>query len=229
VSETRLDKWKVLLVFGAGLAIVVLVANVVVLLSTPETQPAPCAASPACPPPVEPLAAGERWTSTALGYSFEYEGPRFSIASQDARGVNLRLELDRLPEAALGGSRDSVSLGEIWVTAAPASERTPQQLLAQRRDELAQRVLGLEEDSASGTTILGPSIGHLDGFGGSYVGTLDAQGPAGRAVVAIIAAGNQRISVVFSYVLGGTTLSANQSKTLRERGDLILSTFRWPA
>lgn len=225
----RLGKGKVLLAFGAGLAVIILVANVVVLLSTPGGVPAPCATSPTCPPLIEPIAVGEFWRSTELGYSFEYDS-RFSIVSQDPRGLTLQLGLDALSDGARGGPRGSVSLSEVSVSAVPARERTPQQMLEQRYDDLAQQVLGLQKDTSSGTTILGPSIGHLDGVGGSYLGTLDStQGPKGRAVVALIAAGNGRISVVVSYVLEGTTLDPNQSQRLREKADTILSTFRWSA
>jgi hypothetical protein len=221
-------KWKLLLLFGAGLALVIVVANVVVLVSTPGSVPARCATSPACPPLVEPIAVGKRWSSTELGHSFEYDD-RFSVVAEDGRGVRLRLNLDELSDASRGGPAGSVSLGEVTVTAVPSSEQTPQQLLDQQRQELSQQVLGLREDNDSGTTILGPSIGHLDGFGGSYVGTLDSsQGPTGRAVVALVAAGNGKISAVVSYVVGGTTLAPNQTQRMREKADTILSTFRWP-
>ncbi|HXY92724.1 MAG TPA: hypothetical protein VEP49_09630 [Acidimicrobiia bacterium] len=224
MSTVRLDKWKVLLAFGAGLAIVVVVANVVVLLSTPGAPTAPCSTGPACPPPVAPIALGVPWTSTELGYSFQYDD-RFTVVSQDGRGVRLRFPFDQSSSA----SARKVSFSEVAVTAVPASEGTPQQLLDRRKDELSQQILGLEADDHSGTTILGPSIGHLDGVGGSYVGTFDsAQGPTAPATVALIAAGNERVSAVFTYVLVGS-LDADETTSMRETADLVLSTFRWPA
>jgi hypothetical protein len=207
---------------GIALAIVVVTANVFLLLNEPGPVTGTCTpARPCGPPRAEPILLGKRWVSLDLGYSFEYDAGWFETVAEDGHSVRLQLTGDMV----LHGKTLHVKGAEVWVDGVRAVDKGPEQLLSDRRTALSR--FGLVEDAHSATTILGPSIGYLSGVGGSFSGTVDANGPVGPMTVAIVAAGNNRVSAVLSFVIA-SNLDPEEVVALRGLADLVLKTWRWP-
>src|SRR5437763_16776369 len=71
-ARSRLPGWNVVLVAGAAFAVVLIIANVVVLAQRTEAG-TPCPKGSVCLPPANAAGRiGTRWTSSDLQYSFEY-------------------------------------------------------------------------------------------------------------------------------------------------------------
>jgi hypothetical protein len=165
--------------------------------------------------PDEPRTGDGIWRSRDLGFSFETEG----YPPSDENGNSVTFQFD-----GTNGKFHS----EARVEGVAASEATPDELLSRRRDAMSETILGLTEDTAASTMLDGPSIGFVSGVGGSYRGTLlsGSLDPDKPAVVAIFAATNGRITVVFSYTVTGYR---NAADVLDMRGweDGVLSSFEW--
>ncbi|HXY92722.1 MAG TPA: hypothetical protein VEP49_09620 [Acidimicrobiia bacterium] len=214
-TSSRIGRWKIVLFALVGLAIVVVVANVVVLIGRSGPAQPDCQPDQACLPQREPAALGQRWTSSELGFSFEYPPDWLQVVSQDGRSVHLQIPTNSFES-------------ELWVSGVPASEASVDQLVQQRRDALAQRVVGLQEDNDSPDRIVSPSLGYVHGVGGSYSGTLDSgSGPSAPATVAIIAAGDGKVNVVLSLVLAGNLDHSHIQNYRIGSSRLVLNTMRW--
>jgi hypothetical protein len=165
----------------------------------------------------EPRTGAGVWRSE-LGFSFEiYDW--LTPTEHDARSVTYEFK-----------SRIDKRRSELHVEAVPASEATPDQLLQRRRKALADSVLGLTEDTDEETILDEPSIGFIHGVGGSFRGTtLSASlDPGPPTVVAIFAASDGRITVVFSYAVTGYKDALDVLNT-RDWAEGVLSSFEWPS
>jgi hypothetical protein len=205
-------------VFAVVLALIAAAAIVLLLINEPDEPEAPCKPGVPCvlQRRADPVPQGKAWVSRDLGYSFEYPGNVLAITSQDGKSVQL-------------GARGSRAEVQIWISGARASTSSVDELVKQRRDALAQRVLGLTEDTNSPDRVMAPGLGFVRGSGGAYTGTLDsASGPSSPANVVIVAAGNGRTNVVLSMLITGEDLTHDLVQAVRNgAGLVIVDTFRF--
>jgi hypothetical protein len=217
-AGARVNRWKIVLFAGIGLVVVIGAASVLVLINEPGAAQPDCRREQACLPPSAngAVSLGRLWVSPDLAYSFEYPTDWLRVITEDNRSVHLKIPTDRVES-------------EIWISGAPANESSTKQLVQQRRNALAQRVVGLKEDDDSADRIVAPSLGFVRGVGAAYRGTLDsASGPTKPANVAIVAAGNGKVNVVMSVLLAGDGLDHDLIEGLRiATGRLIVDTMRW--
>ena len=200
-----------LAIVAAG-AIVLLVAN------EPSEPKAPCKPLEPCVLSRTPgaLGLGKLWVSSDLGYSFEYPSELLSVSNSDGTSVQLGVK----------GTRLEV---QIWVSGARAGDSSVEEMVTERRDALAQRVLGLTEDDNSADRVMAPGLGFIRGSGGSYTGTLDTpSGPSSPANVAILAAGDGKTNVVLSILITGQSLDHKSVDLVRNAaGVVIVDTMRY--
>jgi hypothetical protein len=190
-----------------------------VLINEPGAVQPDCRPDQPCLPPSPAngsVTLGRLWLSRDLAYSFEYPTDWLRVISEDGRSVHLKIPTARWES-------------EIWISGAPANESSTNQLVQQRRDALAERVVGLKEDDKSPDRIVAPSLGFVNGVGSAYNGTLDsASGPTKPASVTIVAAGNGKVNVVMSVLLAADGLDHGLVQGLRiAAGRLIVDTMRW--
>ena len=200
-----------------GILVIVAVANVVVLVNEHGPSEPECAPGELCNnPPVTPVALGRVWTSPELGFSFEYRTDVLRVTSEDSRGVHFEI------------TRDGNVQSDVWISGARAAEGSVDELVRQRRDALAQRVVGLVADDDSPDRIVAPSLGSVRGAGAAYKGTLDsASGPTRPASVAIMAAGNGTVNVVLSVLIAAPSLDHKALSNLRHAAELPVASMRW--
>ena len=207
-----------MLVAGIGLAVVVATTSVLVVVNEPGAARPDCRREQACLPPSAngAVSLGRRWVSHDLAYSFEYPTDWLRVVSEDDRSVHLKIPTDRIES-------------QIWISGARANESSTSELVKERRNAIAQRVVGLVEDEDSPDRIVAPSLGFVSGVGSAYRGTLDsASGPTKPANVAIVAAGNGKVNVVMSVLFAGDGLDHDLVEGLRiATGRLIVDTMRW--
>jgi hypothetical protein len=196
---------------GGFVVLIAIVAGIVKALA-PGPPPTPCpTASPCGAPPTTPLALAveQTWTSTDLGYRFDFDPKLWTIDSQNATQVVLR-------------SNESGSPFLVWFSSVPVAQATPDQLVAQREADLKQDILGLELDPNA--PILGPEIGYLGGVGARYVGQVsNPQGPGEPVDVAIMAATDGTITTAVAVITdhGAAREAFGQS-------DSLVNTLLWP-
>jgi hypothetical protein len=202
-----------------GLAIAAAVAIVLLLANEPSPPKAPCTPRVPCVLSRNPAEQrlGKLWVSRDLGYSFEYPNDVLGVSSQDGKSVQL--------EASSTSGLDI----QIWITGARAGGSSVEKLGTERRNALAQRVLGLSEDNNSADRVMAPGLGFVRGAGSGYTGTLDSPtGPSSPANLAILAAGNGKINVVLSILITGKNLDPKTVQDLREQvGVVIVNTLRY--
>jgi hypothetical protein len=166
--------------------------------------PAPRPASDAAP-----YRARTVWRSTEWGFSFEYDDDLWTIRDEGARGVQLV------------AARGNVSLS---IGAFPAADGSPQQVFEDEQDRLADVILGFTEEPDPLRALPGiPNIGYRVGLGGAFAGTINSpQGPTINVSIAILTAGDDRMTVLVSLVTTSQLRPPAFSVT-----DSILNTFRW--
>ena len=237
-SGARLGRSRVLLFFGIGLAVVIVLAVVAVLGST-EPPPDPrCPNPPACggPPPrspgtggpvstpepgtgAAPLPNGELWQSPELGFEIEYSSDYWALGRSDARWVQL------VPAGQPNGF-DYV----LYIEGAPAGEATAEQVQQAFFESERGGIPDLVPDTSPYNAIQGPSIGYLDGTGASYAGTLENGTPIG---IAILAASDGHLTVGFEVVVTNPNVRPDPNDwptfqyLVRSWGDSVLKSFRW--
>jgi hypothetical protein len=209
----------IVLFAGIGLVLVIGAASVVLAINEPGPAQPDCRPGQPCLPPSPSNGAvtlGRLWLSRELAYSFQYPTDWLRVVSEDGKSVHFTIPTDRWES-------------EIWISGAPAKESSTRQLLQQRRDALAERVVGLQVDDNSPDRIVAPSLGFVAGVGTAYRGTLDsASGPTKPASVAIVAAGNGKVNVVMSVLVAADGLNHDLVESLRiAAARLIVDTMRW--
>ncbi len=218
-AGARLNRWKIVVLAAIGLVIVIGAASVLVAINEPGPAQPDCRPGQPCLPPSPSNGAvtlGRLWVSRDFAYSFQYPTGWLRVVSEDGKSVHLQIPTDRWES-------------EIWISGAPANQSSTKQLVQDRRNALAERVVGLKVDDNSPDRIVAPSLGSVLGVGNSYRGTLDsASGPTKPASVAIVAAGNGKVNVVMSVLLAADGLDHDLVEGLRiAAGRLIVDTMRW--
>jgi hypothetical protein len=218
-SGARLKRWTIVLSAVIGIAVVIGAASALLAINEPGPAQPDCKPDQPCLPPSPSNGAvtlGRLWVSKDLAYSFQYPTDWLRVVSEDGRSVHLTIPTDRWES-------------EIWISGAPANQSSTKQLVQDRRDALAERVVGLEVDDSSPDRIVAPSLGFVAGDGTAYQGTLDtASGPTKPASVAILSAGNGKVNVVMSVLLAADGLDHDLVEGLRiATGRLIVDTMRW--
>ncbi len=209
----------IVVVAAVGLVIVVGAASLLLAINEPGPAQPDCRPDQPCLPPSPSNGAvtlGRLWVSKDLAYSFQYPADWLQVDSQDGTSVHLKIPTDRWES-------------EIWISGAPANESSTKQLVQDRKNALAERVVGLVVDDSSPDRIVAPSLGFVAGVGNAYRGTLDsASGPSKPASVGIISAGNGNVNVVMSVLLAADGLDHELVEGLRiAAGRLIVDTMRW--
>jgi len=210
-----------LAVFAGILAAILVVALVAVKSSAPPAEQPQCPGGPCGNPPSRPpgpgnasaLVHGKIFTSSGLGYRFEFNQvggqPLWTIEDQDARNVTL----------SLGGGAAILAIRGV-----PASEASRQQLLNQQVDRLKSRIPDLKVDDNPDDAILAPSVGFRRGVGGLFGGTFQTPQGAGIPVTAVVTAASDGKATVAMTVL---TLENNR-QAVCALVDAVVERFRPP-
>lgn len=147
VRRGRLSLGKLLL--GAALVVVVLLGAAVVLVKarTPPPATADCTKTEQCgvPPPGKPLVNRALWTSSALGYHFEYDDSVWEVGAEDGDGVTLQV-----PGAGVTAIFSAVA----------TSEEDPAAALDGTVSDLGGQ-LALVDDTDPDHAIQGPKVGNF--------------------------------------------------------------------
>ncbi len=208
----------VLGLYAAALVLTIAIASGVIVAVRPGPPKPTCRRGFQCPHALaaaRPLLTGRLWRSRELGYRFEFRPSLWNLRAQTARSAILDF-------------RRGLDL-EVRLVGAPASERSPLQMLADLKHDIDTRsdVLGLHTDPSLRHTLLGPSVGYLDGIGGAYAGTLDTpQGPGGRVFVDLMAATDGRITIGVEAI---TAEDESYRPDAFYEADGLLNTLRWPS
>jgi hypothetical protein len=209
-----MDRRRLILILAGAFAVVVVVAIVLAAVLAPAAPKAPCPRGKPCgaPPQAPPLVNQTVWRSSQLGYSLEYNAERWKVENESPTGVNF--------------SSTQGDMG-LSVDGAPAGQSTPRALFDQRVDDIRGRTLGLDDDTERAHKVLSPVVGLHPGVGGAFRATVDSpQGTTAPLSIAMMAAGNQQVSVV---VVGATSETDEGNRdALMSRADSILNTLRMP-
>lgn len=178
---------------------------------SPRCRPGvPCGTPP--PGPSAPLDYVS-WQSRGLGFALRYDPHDWSQASAGA---------DELVLEPSGGR-----IGSLTVAAVPAREATAAALLARRVASLQGQLLGLAPDPFPGDQLLGTNVGFQPGPGAVYAATVSTpQGPQDPVTLAVIAAGNARMSIVVTAVGAGNDVAERSELFLS--ADDIINSIQWP-
>lgn len=201
-----------LILYGASSLVVLGVAFLVAVLAAPPAPTPPCKTHTQCgAPPELPRAVFAfpgytLWQSSGLGYSLRYNANHWQVAAQDANGVQL-------------SAGDGLSVLEV--TGAPQSQVSPSALFQQKVSALQGQLLGLARDTDPNNTLLGTNVGLVPGPGDVFVGTVSSpQGPQSPVSVAIMAAGDGKVSIVATVVAPGNN-QADKAAVYQEADDII--------
>jgi hypothetical protein len=201
--------------FGGGIGgfvlLIIIVIQVVRALAPGPKAPECPVGSPCGAPPTTPvtLAQEQLWTSSDLGFEFDFDPRLWTIDSQSATAVVLT-------------SNEPGSPFFVWFAAKRGTEASPVDLRDQLAGALADKILGLQEDASA--PILGPAIGYLDGVGARYVGHVDSpQGPSTQVDVSIMAASDGTITTAVAVVT-----AHEASEEAYGQADAVINTVLWP-
>lgn len=210
----RMARRRMVLILTGAFAGVVVLAIVLAVILAPGDPEAPCPRGKPCgaPPRAEPLVNRTVWRSSELGFSLEYSGEHWKVSQQGPRGVAFR--------SAQGDMA-------LTIEGVPAADAAPRALFDRRLDQVRERTLGLDEDTEPAHRILAPVVGLHPGVGGAYRAAVDTpQGTTAPLGIAMMAAGNDRVSIVVVGATGET--SESNRDVLFSRADSILNTLRMP-
>jgi hypothetical protein len=201
--------------FGGGIGgfvlLIIIVIQVVRALAPGPKAPDCPSGSPCGAPPTTPLTLAQEqlWTSSDIGFEFDFDPKLWTIDSQSATAVVLT-------------SNEPGSPFFVWFAGAQATDASPIELRDRLAGALADKILGLQEDT--GAPILGPAVGYLAGVGARYVGQVDSpQGPGEQVDVSIMAATDGSITT------GVAVVTAHEaSREAYGQADSLINTIVWP-
>jgi hypothetical protein len=211
---SRMRRRRLVLVLAGGFAALVAVAVLLAVLLEPAAPKPPCPRGKPCgePPQAEPLVNAQVWRSPELGFALEYSGEKWKIRSQDGRSLHL------------ASTEGDMALS---IEGARAGDAAPRALLDQRLDQVRKRTLGLADDTEPAHRVLSPVVGLHAGVGGAFRAAVDTpQGTTAPLGIALMAAGNDRVSIVVVAATG--TTSEHNRDVFFSRADSILNTLRMP-
>ena len=182
------------------------------VVSFPPTSPS------SLPPDTIGIRAGEPWTSSELGYEFEYPSDWWKISDQGPRGVGF-------------GYLWSGADAQLIVAAVPAAEASAQALSDRWFADLQAWAPDLEPDTTGKNAILGPEIGFVDGLGSTYAGSVsNPQGGTRPVGVSVVVASDGRTTVAVILIVANPDQAAGDlwvQHVVRADVELVLKTFRW--
>ncbi|HVE67171.1 MAG TPA: hypothetical protein VNB64_01185 [Solirubrobacteraceae bacterium] len=210
----RMARRRMLLILTGAFAGVVVLAIALAVILAPADPEAPCPRGKPCgaPPQAEPLVNNTVWRSPELGFALEYSAKQWKVGNESPRGVSF-----------------TSNQGDMALTieGVPATDARPRELFDRRLDQVRERTLGLDDDTEPAHRILAPVVGLHPGVGGAYRAAVDTpQGTTAPLGIAMLAAGNDRVSIVVVGATGET--SEGNRDALFSRADSILNTLRMP-
>jgi len=192
-SAGRLGTQGRLLLAALGAALVAGAAVAAVAAHAPPPAKTRCKLHAKCgAPPITPhlltvFPGFTGWQSSVLGYSLRYDDRVWSVANQTGSGVEL--------EAGNGEV-------EVFFRGAPQGQLDPSALLDSEVSALKGQLLGFKQDRNTADQILGANVGLRPGSGGVYDGAITSpQGPQTPVSIAIMSAGDGRVSIAVVVVL----------------------------
>ena len=198
----------------AVLVIVVALGAAVLLVHarTPAPAEADCSKGELCgvPPPGKPLVNQHLWTSSALGYHFEYDDELWELGGEDANGVSLEV-----PRGAVA----------VIFNGAKTSEEDPSSALDNAVDDLSGR-LALAPDTDPDHAIQGAKVGdfHADATGVFQGSTNLGQGQVLQVRVIIMSATDGDTTLTVTLVSPENNLAPATQDV-----DGMLNTLRFPS
>ncbi len=240
-ASTRLRGRSVVVAFGVVLLAILVIAAVVAMLVRAPAPPPDCQPGTDCggPPPAAEVSAmptqvqdpgttanpppgavgiraGTPWQSTELGYEFEYSD-WWAVDSSDGHSADLFFQ--------------GIGEAELIVSAVPASDASAEAYADHWFGELQKWAPDIKADTRPKNTILGPSIGFVDGVGRTYAGSKTSpQGATSPVGISLMTASDGRTTVAVIVVVWDPESAAHetwQQYFVRGRAELILKTFRW--
>ena len=188
----------------------------------PTNQPIPSGApsSGRFEPPNEPpstsppLVNGEIWSSTGLGYSFEWDSDLWSLSFEDDQTAVL-----------------DNSIGELVVVGSSAGTSVDR-LIGQQLSTIDGFTVGRTLDSTDVDAVLGAHIGYVDAQVRVYSATLldDSGTPSAPVNVTVVAASHGQLSAAVVVIAANPDDDSHGQPNLtivRQSADLILKTFDW--
>jgi FlaG/FlaF family flagellin (archaellin) len=212
VRRGHLSIGRILLV--AALVIVVLLAGAVtiVLIRTPAAKKADCGAGEQCgnPPPGQPLVNRQLWSSSGLGYHFEYDSSLWELGDEDAGGVTLQVPR--------GG------VAAIF-SGAKTSDEDPAAAFDEAVGDLSGQ-LALAADPDPDHAIEGAKVGdfHADASGVFQGSTNPGQGRVLQVRVIIMSATDGETTITVTLVSPDNNLAPASQDV-----DGMLNTLRFPS
>lgn len=207
---------RLLVVFGAGFALIIGLAVLGAAVGAPTTRPL-CRPYRPCGPPrgTRPLINQTVWRSRQFGFSVEYPGNLVVVSSQDAGSLTL--------QADLGGG----NTGTILVQGYSRAMDSPARAISRQLSDLTG-VTQLGQDTNPSDQLLGSSVGYQPGQGRVSIGYFTAPQGVGQPVaLATQAATDGGITV--SVTVGGPSDETGPRSLLYALGDQIINSIRWPA
>ncbi len=184
----------------------------------PSGSPGGARFEPADEPPstAPPLLNGETWSSTSLGYSFEYDPDLWSLSYQDDQTAVF-----------------DNSIGELVVVGSSA-DTSVDRLLQQQLSTIDGFTVGRTADNSDADTVLGADLGYVDAQAQVYSATLldDSGTPSAPANITVVTASNGRISAAVVVIVANPDDDSYGQPNLaivRQSADGILKTFDWGA
>ena len=213
-AQARMKRRRLLLIFGGvfGLIVVLTVIGAVIGESEPP-KPAckriePCGAPPK---PAAPLVNNELFRSSALGFRVEYSSDTWTKSS-DSNDTQLVLNLKDVDAT-------------LVIAGVLASQASPPQLLASRRESLSQRLFAFADDTDSLHEVLGPELAYHEAVAGSFVGEVDTpQGVRAPLAVVVMAAGDTHTTLMATIAM--SQAQERNRRYVMANADSVLNTLR---
>ena len=218
-ARGKLGRGILLGAFAGILAVLLGIAAILVTSSAPPAPKPPCPTPPCRQPPKPPspgplspaLVAGKVFTSSALGYRLEFDPQLWEITKQSSTDLELKVASTRVTVI-------------VQIHGVPASQAKPEDLVAERQQDLSGTVLGLAEDTRPADRVLEPAVGYQSGVGGAFTGVADTpQGPGSPVAVVIMAATDGKSTVSFTLITDEAV-----KKPAFSAVDSLMNQFRFP-
>lgn len=206
---------RLLVVFGAGFALVIGLAVLGAAVGAPQTKPL-CRPYRPCGPlrAMQPLINETVWRSRRFGFSVEYPGNLVTVSSQDAGSLTLQADLH------------NGNTGTILIQGYSRAVGSPAGAIARQLANLTG-VTQLAPDTNASDQLLGSSVGYQPGEGRVSIGYFTAPQGVGQPVALATQAASDG-SITVSVTVGGPSTETGPRSLLYAIGDQIINSVRWP-
>jgi hypothetical protein len=206
---------RLLIVFGAGFALIIGLAVLGAAVGAPKTTPL-CRPYRPCGPPraMRPLINQTVWRSRQFGFSLEYPGNLARVAGQDAGSLILQADLG------------SGNTGTILIQGYSRGAGSPARAISRQLSSLTG-VTQLARDTNLADQLLGSGVGYQPGEGRVSIGYFTAPQGIGQPVVLASQAASDGNATV-SVTVGGPSSETGPRTLLFALGDQIINSIRWP-